>query len=323
MRKVLQGLFTFTLVAAALAAGAQTYPARAVNFIVPYPAGGYYDLLARVIGAKLADSWGQPFLVQNRVGANGMIGTDFVAKSAPDGYTIMMGGIGPHGINPSLYAKLPYNPVRDFAPVIHVASAPNVLVVHPSVDARSVKDLIALARAQPGALTFSSAGSGSSQHLSGEMLKMMAGVNMTHVPYKGSAPAVTAMLAGEVSLLFGTMADVVEHIRGGKLRALAVTSARRIPVLPEVPTMVESGIPGYEATAWIGVLAPAATPREIVTRLNQDIGRVLQMPDVLARISQQGSAEIVGGSPEQFGDFIRAEVAKWASVVKQAGVKVE
>ena len=323
MRKVLQGLFTFVLVAAALAAGAQTYPARAVNFVVPYPAGGYYDLLARVIGGKLAESWGQPFLVQNRVGANGMIGTDFVAKSAPDGYTIMMGGIGPHGINPSMYAKLPYNPVRDFAPVIHVASAPNVLVVHPSVDARSVKDLIALARSKPGALTFSSAGSGSSQHLSGEMLKMMAGVNMTHVPYKGSAPAVTAMLAGEVSLLFGTMADVVEHIRGGKLRALAVTSARRIPVLPEVPTMVESGIPGYEATAWFGVLAPAATQREIVTRLNQDIGRVLQMPDVLARISQQGSAEIVGGSPEQFGDFIRAEVAKWASVVKQAGVKVE
>jgi len=323
MRKVLQGLFTFVLVAAALAAGAQTYPARAVNFVVPYPAGGYYDLLARVIGGKLAESWGQPFLVQNRVGANGMIGTDFVAKSAPDGYTIMMGGIGPHGINPSMYAKLPYNPVRDFAPVIHVASAPNVLVVHPSVAARSVKDLIALARSKPGALTFSSAGSGSSQHLSGEMLKMMAGVDLTHVPYKGSAPAVTAMLAGEVSLLFGTMADVVEHIRGGKLRALAVTSARRIPVLPEVPTMVESGIPGYEATAWFGVLAPAATPREIVTGLNQDIGRVLQMPDVLARISQQGSAEIVGGTPEQFGEFIRAEVAKWASVVKQAGVKVE
>ena len=323
MRKVLQGLFTFTLVAAALAAGAQTYPARAVNFIVPYPAGGYYDLLPRVIGAKLADSWGQPFLVQNRVGANGMIGTDFVAKSASDGYTIMMGGIGPHGINPSMYAKLPYNPVRDFAPVIHVASAPNVLVVHPSVDARSVKDLIALARSKPGQFTFSSAGSGSSQHLSGEMLKTIAGVNMTHVPYKGSAPAVTAVLAGEVSLLFGTMADIVEHIRGGKVRALAVTSARRIPVLPDVPTMVESGVPGYEATAWFGVVGPAGMPLEIVAKLNQEIGRVLRMPDVLGRISQQGSAEIVGGSPEQFGEFIRAEVAKWADVVKRAGVKVE
>lgn len=323
MRKLLQGLFAFALVATALAAGAQTYPARAVHFVVPYPAGGYYDLLARVIGVKLNENWGQPVLVENRVGANGMIGTDFVAKSASDGYTIMMGGIGPHGINPSMYAKLPYNPVRDFAAVIHVASAPNVLVVHPSVATRSVRELIALARAQPGQLTFSSAGSGSSQHLSGEMLKMMAGVNMTHVPYKGSAPAVTAVLAGEVSLLFGTMADVVEHVRGGKVRALAVTSARRIPVLPDVPTMVEAGVPGYEATAWFGVLAPAATPREIVTRLNQDIGRVLQMPDVLARISQQGSAEIVGGTPEQFGDFIRAEVAKWALVVKQAGVKVE
>ena len=323
IRKLLQGLFAFALVAAALAAGAQTYPARAVNFVVPYPAGGIYDLAARVIGAKLAESWGQPFLVQNRVGANGIIGTDSVAKSASDGYTIMMGGIGPHGINPSLYAKLPYNPVRDFAAVIHVISMPNVLVVHPSVDARSVKDLIALARAQPGRLTFSSAGSGSSQHLSGEMLKMMAGVNMTHVPYKGSAPSVTAVLAGEVSLQFGNINDVAEHVRGGKLRALAVTSAQRIPVLPDAPTMVESGIPGYEATAWIGVLAPAATPREIVTRLNQDIGRVLQTPDVLARLSQQGSAKIVGGSPEQFGDFIRAEVAKWASVVKQGGLKVE
>ena len=323
MSKLLQGLFAFALVATALAAGAQTYPARAVNFVVPYPAGGIYDLAARVIGAKLAESWGQPFLVQNRVGANGIIGTDSVAKSASDGYTIMMGGIGPHGINPSMYAKLPYNPVRDFAAIIHVASAPNVLVVHPSVDARSVNELISLARAKPGQLTFSSAGSGSSQHLSGEMLKTMEGISITHVPYKGSAPGVTAVLGGEVTMMFGTMADVVEHVRGGKLRALAVTSARRIPVLPDLPTMVEAGVPGYEATAWFGMVGPAGMPHEIVAKLNQEIGRVLRMPDVLGRIAQQGSAEIVGGSPEQFGEFIRAEGAKWADVVKRAGVKVE
>ncbi len=323
MRRMLQTLLAVLLACAACVASAQTYPAKAVRVFVPYPAGGYYDLLARVIGAKLADTWGQPFVVENRVGANGIIGTDFVAKSPPDGYTIMMGGIGPHGINPSMYPKLPYNPVRDFAPIIHVASAPNVLVVHPSVGARSVSELIALARSKPGMLTFSSAGTGSSQHLSGELMKVIAHVNMTHVPYKGSAPAVTAVLAGEVSLLFGTMADVVEHVRAGKLRALAVTSARRIPILPDVPTMVEAGVPGYEATAWFGMLAPAGTPPDIVNKLNAEVNRVLKMPDVLARISQQGSAEIVGGSPEQFGDFIRAEVAKWAQVVKETGVKAE
>ena len=322
MRKMQTTLLAI-LLACAAAASAQVYPTKAVRVVVPYPAGGYYDLLARVIGGKLAETWSQPFVVENRIGANGMIGTDFVAKSAPDGYILMMGGIGPHGINPSIYAKLPYSPVRDFAPIIHVASAPNVLVVHPSVDARSVKELISLARAKPGQLTFSSAGGGSSQHLSGEMLKTIEAINITHVPYKGSAPGVTAVLAGEVTMMFGTMADVVEHARGGKLRALAVTSARRIPVLPDVPTMVEAGVPGYEATAWFGMVGPAGMPREIVTKLNQEINRVLQTPDVLARISQQGSAEIVGGSPEQYGAFIRAEVAKWGNVVKEAGLKVE
>ncbi len=323
MRGIRKTLFAVLLACVASVALAQTYPAKAVRVIVPYPAGGYYDLLARVIGAKLAETWSHPFVVENRVGANGIIGTDFVAKSNPDGYTIMMGGVGPHGINPSMYAKLPYSPLRDFAPIIHIASAPNVLVVHPSVDARSVSELISLAKSKPGALTFSSAGSGSSQHLSGEMLKMMTGVSMTHVPYKGSAPAVTAVLAGEVTLLFGTMADVVEHIRAGKLRALAVTGARRIPVLPDLQTMVEAGIPGYEATAWFGMLAPAGTSREIVVKLNEEVNRVLKMPDVLARISQQGSAEIIGGPPEQYAAFIRVEVAKWGRVVKETGVKVE
>ena len=321
MRKSIQTLIGIVFACMATAAWAQAYPAKAVHMVVPYPAGGYYDLLARVIGGKLQETWGQPFLVENRVGANGMIGTDYVAKAAPDGYVIMMGGIGPHGINPSMYPKLPYNPVRDFAPIIHVASAPNVLVVHPGVAARSVAELLALARAQPGMLTFSSAGTGSSQHLSGEMLKMVAGINMTHVPYKGSAPGVTAVLAGEVSMMFATMADVVEHVRANKVRALAVTGSKRIPALPDLPTMVESGVAGYEATAWFGMVAPVAVSRDIVSKLNQEVGRILQMPDVLARISQQGSAEIIGGTPEQFGEFIRSEVAKWSGVVKAAGVK--
>ena len=323
MKTLAHTLLALLFACASLAAQAQNYPAKPVRMVVPYPAGGYYDLLARVIGAKLGENWGQPVVVENRVGANGMVGTDFVAKSPPDGYTILMGGIVPVVISRSLYAKMAYDPVRDFAPVIHVASAPNVLVVHPSVDARSVKELIALARSDPGRLTFSSAGSGSSQHLSAEMFDTMVGVKMTHVPYKGSAPAVTATLGGQVSVLFGTMADVVAHIRADKLRALAVTSARRIPALPSVPTMIEAGVPDFEAAAWFGVFAPAAVPRDIVTKLNQDIGRILQMADVLERISQQGSAEIVGGSPEQYGAFVRAEIAKWAKVVKESGAKAD
>ena len=321
MRKALKALLGVLLVSLASVAVAQNWPARPVHFIVPYPAGGYYDVLARVIGAELGETLGKPFVVENRVGANGMVGTDYVAKSAPDGYTIMMGGIGPHGINPSMYPNLPYSPTRDFAAVIHVASAPNVLVVHPSVPVHNLKELIALAQAKPGQIPFSSAGSGSSQHLSAEMLNTMAGIKLNHVPYKGSAPSVTAVLAGEVSVLFGTMADVVAHVKAGKLRALAVTSESRIPSLPEVPTMVEAGLPGFEATAWFGVLVPAATPRPIVERLNGEINRIIKSPEILKRISQGGSALIVGGTPERFADFIRAEIEKWGKVVRQSGAK--
>jgi tripartite-type tricarboxylate transporter receptor subunit TctC len=321
MRKALKALLGVLLVSLTSLAAAQNWPSRAVHFIVPYPAGGYYDVLARVIGAELGETLGKPFVVENRVGANGMVGTDYVAKSAPDGYTIMMGGIGPHGINPSMYPNLPYSPTRDFAAVIHVASAPNVLVVHPSVPVNNVKELIALARAKPGQIPFSSAGSGSSQHLSAEMLNMMAGIKLNHVPYKGSAPSVTAILAGEVSMLFGTMADVVAHVKAGKLRALAVTSESRIPSLPEVPPMVEAGMPGFEATAWFGVLVPAATPRPIVERLNGEINRIIKSPEILKRISQGGSALIVGGTPERFAEFIRAEIDKWGKVVRASGAK--
>jgi tripartite-type tricarboxylate transporter receptor subunit TctC len=315
------------LAGAASAAFAQTttpaYPVKFVRFIVPYAPGGTYDLYARAIGPKLGEIWGQPVLVENRVGANGIIGTDLVAKSPADGYTIMMGGVGPHGINVSLYSKLPYDPVRDFAPVIHISSAPNVLVVHPSVDAHSVKELIALAKSRPGQLTYSSAGSGSSQHLSAEMFKTMAGVEMTHVPYKGGSPGAVAVLAGEVSLMFASTSDVVRLIRAGRVRALAVTSVRRIPALPDTPTMIEAGVDGYDATAWFGVLAPAATPKDIIDKLNQDISRVMQLPEVAEVIAQQGSAEAIGGSPEQFGAFIRADITKWAKAVKDAGAKAD
>jgi tripartite-type tricarboxylate transporter receptor subunit TctC len=323
MRTPLRILLVILLACAPLIAGAQAYPTKPVRMIVPYPAGGYYDLLARAIGQKLSEAWGQSLLVENRAGANGIVGTDYVAKSAADGYTIMMGGIGPHGINPSLYPKLPYDTLRDFAPVIHVATAPNVLVVHPSLEARSVTELIALARTRAHRLSYASNGSGSSNHLSAEMFSTAVGVQMIHVPYKGSAPAVTDLLGGQVNLLFGTMGDVVPHIRAGKLRALAVTGARRIAALPDVPTMIEAGVSGYESTAWFGVLAPAATPTEIVTRLNQDIGRTLQMPDVLEKITLQGSSDIIGGTPEQFGAFIRAEIAKWARVVKESGARAD
>src|SRR5450759_4262385 len=222
MRTLQLAALAIVLAATALTAGAQTYPVRPVHLIVPYPPGGQYDVYARILGAKLGDIWRQPVVVENRVGANGIVGTDFVAKSAPDGYTIMMGGIGPHGISPSLYSKLPYDPIRDFTPVIHVGSAPNVLVVHPTVAAHSVRELISLAKSKPGQLSFSSAGSGSSQHLSGEMFKTVAGVDMTHVPYKGGSPGAMAVLGGQVTLMFASMSDVVMHVRAGKLRALAV-----------------------------------------------------------------------------------------------------
>ncbi len=323
MNRIQQLASGVVLACAACAGWAQAYPQKPVHMVVPYPAGGYYDLLARVIGQKLGETWGQSLVVENRVGANGIVGTEYVARSAPDGYTIEMGGIGPHGINPSLYRNLSYDVLRDFAPVIHVANAPNVLVVHPSLPVTSVAQLVALAKAQPGTLNYASNGSGSSPHLSAEMFAAIAGIKMQHVPYKGSAPAVADMLAGHVSLLFGTMGDVVPHIRAGKLRALAVTGAHRIPALPDVPTMIEAGVPGYESVAWFGVVAPAAVSREMVQRLNQDIGHALQLPDVQEKITAQGSAEIVGGTPEQFGAFIRAEIAKWAKIVKDSGAKAD
>ena len=309
--------------AQATAPASGAWPSKPIKVVVPYPAGGYYDVVARVLGPRMTDSLGQPVVVENRVGANAIVGTEFTAKSPADGYTIMVGGIGPHAINASLYPKLSYDPVKDFAPIVLVATQPTLLVVHPSVAAQSLRDLIALAKAKPGQLNFGSNGSGSTPHLSAEMFGSAAGVRLNHIPFKGSAPAVTAVLGGQTELLFGTASDVLVHVRAGKLRAIAVSSLKRLPSLPEVPTMSESGTPGFEATAWFAYYAPAGTPADIVGRLNADINRHLANAEARERLSAQGTADIVGGTAEQLGSFTRAEIAKWAKVVKESGAKAD
>lgn len=307
---------------AASVALAQGYPNKPVRMVVPFPPGGTTDILARAVGQKLSEAWGSQVIIDNRPGAGGNIGTDIVAKAAPDGYTLLMATVGTHAINGSLYAKLPFDPVKDFAPVTLVASVPNVLVVHPSLPATSVKELIALAKSKPGELTFASSGNGTSIHLAGELFKTMTGTKMLHIPYKGSAPAITDLLGGQTNMMFDNLPSAMPHIKSGKLRALAVTSAHRSAALPDVPTIAESGIPGYEASSWFGVVAPAGTPKEIVAKINADIVRGLSAPDLKDRLSGQG-AEPVGNTPEQFAAYIKTETAKWAKVVKESGAKVD
>ena len=305
------------------AAEAQTaYPTKPVRVVVPFPAGGTTDILARAASQKLSETWGQQALVDNRPGAGGNIGAELVAKAPPDGYTLLMGTVGTHAINSSLYPKMPYDHVKDFAPVILVAGVPNVLVVHPSLPVNSVQELIAYAKANPGKLNFASSGSGTSIHLSGELFKVMTGVQMTHIPYKGSAPALTDLVGGQVQLMFDNLPSSLAFIKAGKLRALAVTSAQRSPALPDVPTVAESGVPGFEATSWFGLLAPAGTPRDIVAKINADTQKWLASPDAKDKLAAQGAAA-AGGSPEDFAKHIQAETAKWARVVKESGAKVE
>lgn len=312
----------FAIAGVAAQAQTQTFPTKPIKIVVPFPPGGTTDVLARVIGQEMTKSWGQQVIVDNRPGAGGNTGSDVVAKSPADGYTLLMGTVGTHGINVSLYKKMPYDAVKDFAPVTLVASVPNLLVVHPSVPAKSVKELISHAKANPGKLNFASAGNGTSIHLSGEMFKTMTGVQMQHVPYKGSAPAVTDLLGGQVNMMFDNMPSALPHVKGGKLRALAVTSAKRSPAAPDVPTMAEAGVPGYEATSWFGILAPAGTPKDIVTKLNKEIARILAMPEIKEKLSAQG-AEPVGNTPEQFAAHIKAEIKKWEGVVKASGAQLD
>jgi len=306
----------------ATAASAQAYPTKPIRLVVPFPPGGATDILARDVAQKLTEAWGQQVIVDNRPGAGGNIGSELVAKSAPDGYTLEMGTVGTHAINASLYAKMPYDHVKDFVPVILVAGVPNVLVVNPAVPANSVAELIAYAKANPGKLNFASSGNGTSIHLSGELFKFMAGVQMTHVPYKGSAPALQDLIGGQVQLMFDNLPPSLPQIKAGKLRALAVTSLARAPALPDVPTMAEAGLPGYEASSWFGVLAPAGTPLAIVTKLNAEIAKWLATPEAKEKLSKQG-ANAAGGTPEDFAKHIAAETAKWAKVVKDSGAKID
>jgi tripartite-type tricarboxylate transporter receptor subunit TctC len=306
----------------ALGASAQGYPTRPIRLVVPFPAGGTTDILARAVSQKLTEAFGQAVVVDNRPGAAGNIGSDLVAKSTPDGYTLLMGTVGTHAINPSLYAKMPYDHVKDFIPVVLVAGVPNVLVVNPALPVNSVADLIKLAKDKPGTINFASSGSGTSIHLSGELFKTMAGVDMTHVPYKGSAPALTDLIGGQVQIMFDNLPSSLAQIKAGKLRAVAVTSLKRAPALPDVPTISESGLPGFEASSWFGVLAPAGTPAPIVARINAEVNKWLQSADAREKLLGQG-AEAAGGSPEQFASYIRVETEKWAKVVKASGAKVD
>jgi tripartite-type tricarboxylate transporter receptor subunit TctC len=310
--------------AAFLAAGAlaEPYPAKPVRLIVPYAAGGTADLLARSIAQKMGAALGQQVVIENRTGAGGGIGADAVAKSKPDGYTILMGTIASHAINPNLYRGLPYDAEKDFAPVALVATLPNLLVVNPAVPAKTVRDLIALAKAKPGALAFASAGSGTTQHLSGEIFKKMAGVDLLHIPYKGNAPAVTDLVGGQVQLMFDNIPISLQQVRAGKLRALAVTGPKRSPVLPEVPTVAEAALPGYAVTSWFAVFAPAGTPPAIVSLLNREINKALSDPGLRRQLADQG-IEPAGGTPAQLAGHVRAEIARWRKVVAESGARVD
>lgn len=308
---------------AALPAAAQAnYPAKPITIVVPFAAGGTTDILARVIGEALKTELGQPVVIDNRAGAGGNIGGALAAKAAADGYTLFMGTVGTHAINASLYKKMPFDPIKDFAPLTRVAMVPNLLVAHPSRPYKTVQELVAYAKANPGKVTFGSSGNGSSIHLSGELFDAMAKVDMIHVPYKGSAPAVSDLIGGQIDIMFDNMPSAIQHVRSGRLKAIAVTTAKRSPELPNVPTIAEAGVPGYEATSWFGMFAPAATPAPVVTRLNTALVKVLRDPEVKKKLAEQG-AEPHAEKPEQFAEFIRKETAKWSQVVKASGASVD
>ncbi len=311
--------FVMLLAATTAAAQAQLYPNRAVRLVVPFAAGGSTDIIARTVGQKLNELWGQPVVVDNRPGGNTVIGTEAVARAAPDGYSLLVTP-APFTIVPSLTAKLPYDPARDFEPITLINTTPLVVVVHPGVPAHSVKALIALAKAKPGALNFGSSGSGGSNHLAGELFNAMAGVKMVHIPYKGNAPALTDLVGGHVDVLFNGLTSAMPLIKSGKLRALAVTSISRAGSLPEMPTLDELGLKGFQAVAWNGLTAPARTPKDIIGRINADVLKVIRSPELVERLRAEGS-DPVGNSPEQYSAFLRDEIAKWRKVIQFAGVQ--
>lgn len=321
--RLLKTLFLGGLLAVVLApaAVAQSYPSKPIRFVAPIPAGGSTDALARDIAKRLSDAWGQPVVVDNLPGAAGSIGAAVVAKAAPDGYTILLVNVG-HAINASVYPTLPFDSVKDFSPIILMASLSMGLVVHPSVPAQSLKEFIALAKSKPGGLNFSSSGNGGASHLAGEIFKSMTGTQLVHVPYKGSAPAVADLLAGHVQAMFSDMPLAIPHIKAGKVRPLAIAAPRRSPILPDMPTFQEAGLPGYDIGVWVGILAPAGVPKDIVAKLNAEIARILKLPDMRDRVQGMGF-DLVASTPEQFAAVLQADVAKFAKVVKEAGVKAD
>lgn len=300
---------------------AQDYPAKPIRIIVPFPPGGPADLLARSIGQKLSDAWGQPVIAENKVGAAGNLGVDFAAKSPADGYTLVVVPTGNIAVNPTLYPKLPYKP-SDLAPITMLATVENVLVVNPSVPANSMKELVALAKAKPGSLTFASPGAGSQAHLAAELIKLTAGVDMVHVAYKGTGPALNDLLGGQVSMMYSQMSSALPHIRAGKLRAIGVASLKRSPVLPEVPTIAEQGFPKFEAVSWYALMAPAGVPKEIVAKLSAECSRILKLAEIKERFAGLG-AEAVGGTPEELAATIQSESARWGDVVRKQHITVE
>ncbi len=315
-------LIPLIYIAGTISAMAQTYPAKPIRFIVPFPPGGGNDLIARELAAYITEPLGQTVVVENRPGASTIIGTEAAAKAPPDGYTIFMGNNSTLTINPNLYRKLPYDAVKDFAPVSLLASAPFVLLVHPSLPAHSMKELIALARARPGQLNFGSAGLGITTHLAGEMLKLMARIDIVHIPYKGAGPALTDLMGGQIELGFNNMLSALPHVRSGRLRALAVTSKARSRVLPQLPTIAESGLPDYEAGAWYAVLAPARTPAPVIARLHGEFVKALQQPKVQERMAGDG-ASIAGSTPEALARIIETDIARWGKVIKQTGLTLD
>jgi tripartite-type tricarboxylate transporter receptor subunit TctC len=313
------------LIALAIGAGAAQsadFPARNARFLVGFPPGGAIDTFARVTAQRLGEGWGKQIVVENRPGAGGIIGTELAAKAPADGYTYLFVTVG-HVVNPSLYAKLPYDTAGDFTGVAMVATVPNVMVVHPSVPFKSVKDLVDHARQHPKKLTFASSGTATTSHMAAALLETSTGISMTHVPYKGAAPAVQDLVAGRVDLMLDPIISSGGHVKSGRLRALGVTTAKRTPILPDLPTLAEAGVPGYEFEAWFGIIAPAKTPADIVARVNQDVGRLVAAPEVAERLTALGAVPAVAGSPAQMNSFLVRETARWAKVVKTAGIRVE
>jgi tripartite-type tricarboxylate transporter receptor subunit TctC len=312
----------FSLLATLVHGAEAPWPSRPIHFVVPYPAGGPLDTVARLTAQKVSADLGQPIVVENKPGAGGNIGAEFVARSAPDGYTLLLGAVATHAINPTLYPAIPYDAERDFVPVTQLASTPNVLTVNPSLPVHTVREFIDYAKAHPGTLNFGSGSTGSAGHLAGELFKRMAGIEMTHVPYKGAAPAMQDLIAGQVQLMFDNLASALTQIKAGKVRALAVTTAKRTPLAPDLPTIAESGLPGFDINTWFGLFVPAKTPPAIVQRLHDEFVKALALPDVREKMLALG-AEPVRSTPAQFAAYVKSEAGKYAKLVQASGAKVD